>query len=131
MEGKKFEQTDVGQEIQYEEIADEDMTELDEPTRPSPRKMTTVWLSLLGIVLIIVVGWIFFLKYNIKKINSQLDKQTGQTTAEAQAQLQKTYDELKQIIDQSAAGLDTLKQEAMNGASKSLPLEIKQRRDYE
>ena len=131
-EDKKIHEEEMGQEIEYEaeENLDlDDMIESDnakvdsKKTNISTKKIYLAWILIFTIIIAIVLGWYYFFKLNMNKINAKIEAQKENATQKTLEEMKNTFDQARKVIEDTKQGMNQLT--ADKNASTSLEVEKK------
>lgn len=71
-------------------------------------KYLTLWICVALVAVLIFAGWIFALKYNFNKINTQMEKDVNKTTDQAFSEVQDMFTGVGEVLSDTEAKLEKL-----------------------
>lgn len=71
-------------------------------------KYLTLWICVALVAALIFAGWIFALKYNFNKINTQMEKDINKTTNQAFSEVQDMFTGVGEVLSETEAKLEKL-----------------------
>jgi len=94
------------------------------PTREEEKQNIVLWISIILVVIIIFVAWLFFIRKNFQNIDQRLKIESATTTEEANQQFQDTLKDLGQMIELAGDEIEAIKQKQAEQKKQAQDLEI-------
>ncbi|MFA6537300.1 MAG: hypothetical protein WCT18_02770 [Patescibacteria group bacterium] len=73
-------------------------------------RYVTFWLLFLTAAVIVIVGWLFMVKFNFQSINKTMTK-NGLTTEQAIQEMQNVFSEAREVLDNAGEEIKTAMEE--------------------